>query len=546
MKKFIKAISIALSAVMAISMLAGCGGKKAGNTGATTEDGLPIIRYFMPNDPGSEFSSDTWSILKWGEKTGTKIEIQSIQRDVFNEKLAALLASGDLPEYINYRNDENTTTKYGDKLFIAYEDYKDDMPNLTKWLEKYPEVWEKGKRLQDDKMYGFPRILDFVAFNSMWTIREDLLNQAGMSAKDIVTIDDLKEALLALKKVSGQPYVTSSRMGWWYFAEMTGWFFGTSPYMMFDNRRSNGTNTWIYGPTNDMYKEWVKFYAWAYENGVLHPNFISMTEQECNAGYADGKFQLSMEQAAMGCGTLGAYNDKYPERRELPIYPVEINGERAKQPRMHHQNNGSRFPMSISKESGNVEAAVKALDWLYSEEGHILTVDGEEGTHWIADDAYISGKNSLLKGSYYQTQRLKNGEITQEEYDNLPDAKKLGLGSAWLQPVMSEVQRFGGPCEEDKNTYARTQAKINNINYWVEQGYVTDPDPEPKFTEEELGEILELTNTLETYTSEQSLKFIFGELDIEKDWDNFQAEIKKLGADKLVKMYNDRYNEMYK
>ncbi len=543
MKKFIKAISLALTAVMAVSVLAGCGGKK--NTGATTEDGRPIIEYFMPNDPGSEFSSDTWSILKWGEKTGTKIEIQSIQRDVFNEKLAALLASGDLPEYINYRNDENTTTKYGDKLFVAYEDYADEMPNLTKWLEKYPEVWEKGKRLQDDKMYGFPRILDFVTFNSMWTIREDLLNQAGMTAKDIVTIDDLKEALLALKKVSGQPYVTSSRMGWWYFAEMTGWFFGTSPYMMFDNRRSDGTNTWVYGPTGDMYKEWVKFYAWAYENEVIHPSFATMTEQECTAGYSDGKFQLSMEQAAMGCGTLGAYNDQYPERRELPVYPVEINGERAKQPRMHHQNNGSRYPMSVTKSSANVNAAIKALDWLYSEEGHELTVYGEEGTHWIADETYPNGKCSLLNGSWYNKQKLLNGEITQEEYDAIPKSQQLGLGSAWLQPVMDEYQRFGNSPEDDTNGYAKQNAKVENINYWVEQGYVLDPDPEPKFTEDELSEIVDLTTTLETYVSEQSLKFIYGELDIEKDWDAFQAEIVKLGSEKLEKMYNDRYNEMY-
>ena len=100
--------------------------------------------------------------------------------------------------------------------------------------------------------------------------------------------------------------------------------------------------------------------------------------------------------------------------------------------------------------------------------------------------------------------------------------------------------------EKDALNYQKTQDKIANINYWVEQGYVTEPDPEPKFTEDELADILEITSALETFTSEQSLKFIYGELDIEKDWDAFQAEIVKLGSDKLVKMYNDRYNEMYK
>ena len=544
MKKIIKVISLSLAAVIATSALVGCGNKQQ-NTGDMTEDGKPIIRYFLPQDPGSEIRTDTWSVLKWGEKTGTKIEIIEVQRDVFAEKLAAVLASGDLPEYINYRYDQQTAEKYGSKLFVAYEDYIDDMPNLTKWFEKYPDVYEKCKSFSDNKMYSFPRIQDFNMYNALWSVREDLLNQAGMSADDIVTIDDLKEALLALKKVSGQPYVTSCRMGWTYFAEMTGYFFGTSPNMMFDNRRSDSSNTFIYGPTGDMYKEWVKFFKWAYENEVLHPSFATMTQQELLAGYSDGKFQLHAEQAGM-FGTLGGFDDRYPDRIEKPIFPVEINGERAKQPLMHHQNNNSRYPVTITKASPNVNAAVKAFDWLYSEEGHELTVYGEEGVHWVADDSYMNGKCSLLQGSWHSKQQLKNGEITQEEYDEIPTSQKLGLSSAWLQPVMDEYQRYGNACEEDKQYYANTIEKRKNVDSWIEQGYVLEPDPVVKFTEEEQEIIVDLTATLETYVSEQSLKFIYGDLDIEKDWDAFQAQLVEFGSDKLEKMYNDRYNEMFK
>ena len=75
MKKFAKVLSIMLASVLVLSALAGCQ-----KEGPTTADGKPIISYFMPIDPGKDFTSDTWVIKNWGEKTGTSIEIIPIQR----------------------------------------------------------------------------------------------------------------------------------------------------------------------------------------------------------------------------------------------------------------------------------------------------------------------------------------------------------------------------------------------------------------------------------------------------------------------------------
>ena len=55
-----------------------------------------------------------------------------------------------------------------------------------------------------------------------------------------------------------------------------------------------------------------------------------MQQQELFAGYGDGSFTLCMEQATSGY-MLGGADEKYPDREEKHIFPVEINGEVPKQ-----------------------------------------------------------------------------------------------------------------------------------------------------------------------------------------------------------------------
>lgn len=535
MKKTTKLFALLLAAASVITA-AGCKKDVATENTRLTEDGKAILDYFLPMDPGSEYTSDTWAIKHWGEQTGTQINIQPIQRDVFTEKIAAVFAAGNLPDLINFYQDDKTVNTYADKLFVPLTDYLESgkLPNLQKMLDKYPDVLETNTRLEDGKLYGFPAIREYDAPFGSYEIREDLLNKAGWTAEDIKTIDDLKAALLALQEVNDQPYVTSCRLGWNYFAEYSAFIFGTSPKMMFDNRTSDGTNKWIYGPTGKMYKEWVEFFRWMYENEIIHPSFATMTQQELQAGYADGKFQMAMEQTTMVGGTLGTYNDEKPDRKLGVISFLDINGETPKQPMLPHSHNGYRWPVTVSNTSPNVAAAMSAMDWLYSEEGILEMNNGLEGEHYLVDENYSQGRCSLLNGSYYNKTRLKNGEITKEEYDAIPRANQdLGM-SAWISPWRGLE---GDHHKDDKTALAKDKRRSDEIQKMIDAGVTLDPDPVVKLTPAEQEEVNDLTITLETYVSEQTLKFIYGQLDM-SEWDNFQAQMKEMGADRLCEIYN--------
>lgn len=534
--KFKRAAAFVTIGAMLIPVFSGCGEKKD-----TAKNGdIPTIRYMLPSDPGYTFNNDTWAIKTWGDSVGVKFEINSPPRDTFKEKLAATLASDNLPDMINYYEDKGVDTykTYGDRLFVKLNDYidKGSLPNLKVWLDKYPDISEEITS-SDGNIYGFPLVLNFEAFYSLWTVRNDLLKKAGWDADDIKTLDDLKAALLALKEVSGQPYITSSRLGWNYFATQTGYFFGTYPGIMFDNKRSGGTNQFVYGPTTEQYKIWVEFFKWMYDNKLLHPNFATMQQQELSAGYGDGKFVLSMEQATTGY-LLGGNDDKYPEREEKFIFPVAINGEIPKQAALYHQNNGFRWPVTITKSSKVIEDCIRAMDWAYSKEGYETILYGKEGEHWEKDDNYITGRRTINMQSASVAQKVLDGTMTQEEYDKLPKGNELGLGSWWLAPVITPDTRFG---LNDKTKEKEEKAKfvVNGVEKWMATGNVIDPDPIVDFSKDEKDIITGILTPLETYVSEQSIKFIIGQKPM-SEWDQFQQEIKRMNSDTLVKMYNDK------
>ena len=83
---------------------------------------------------------------------------------------------------------------------------------------------------------------------------------------------------------------------------------------------------------------------------------------------------------------------------------------------------------------------------------------------------------------------------------------------------------------------------VNDVNKWIETGNVLDPDPIVEFNKEEKDEITNILTPLDTYASEQSLKFILGQKDM-SEWDAFQAEMVNMKVDRLEEIYNSKLNK---
>ena len=356
--------------------------------GKTTDSGdLPRVRYLLPWDPGKPISDELWSIVQWEEAVGVDFEIINPPRDTFTEQLTSLIASDKLPDMINFFRDSDTSTKYGSRLFAdistALEEGK--LPNYAKYYGKYRPEFE-AVEASDGRMYGFVQVQAVDTWSSPpWYIRNDILKTLGVDITEkIYTLDEYKDILLRMKEAHGGP-LTGSRLGFGYTMGRFAHYFGAAVGMTSD-RRTGGQGAWVFGPAQPSFKLATETFAWAYENGIFHPDMLTMDKNEFFAKLADGTFVLHM-----GGGYNNLYNDDDSRDVQLVIPPEMPDGVARSWAIGGHLKHGYRWPVSINKDSEVIDDALRAMDFLYSDEGNALMGRGIEGITYEIDSSYPTG-----------------------------------------------------------------------------------------------------------------------------------------------------------
>lgn len=154
MRKFTKLMSLALAAVLTMSLLAGCGGGSLGGNSAGLEVDPATLQFplaetatikGLTNFPvGTESEPNNRTIFKrLEEQTNVHVEWKTIQSDQWGEKIALEMANvKTLPDFVfNAGFSDTDLLKYAKQgVIINLEEYIDKyMPNLCKVFEQAPE-----------------------------------------------------------------------------------------------------------------------------------------------------------------------------------------------------------------------------------------------------------------------------------------------------------------------------------------------------------------------------------------------------------------------
>lgn len=514
---------------------------------AVTADEVPVVTIMTPFDPGRPTGSDLWVFKAWGEDAGVEFDVISPPRDVYAEKMVATLASGVLPDAMNFFRDAQTYITYGPQLFVALDEYLDagKMPNLQKWLEKYPEIRAEMNHPDNGNLYGLPLVQDFNNVPNGWFMRNDLLNQEGMDVDDIKTLDDVKRALTLLQKANGGGYIAGARLGFNYFSWISGAPFGLdggddkSGGVILDVRDPEGTGRYIMSLLEPEYKIYVEFFSWMYEEEMLHPNFLTMQRPELDAGWESGEFVFQMSQTGM-ISSMNKQN--LPEREVKMLSQFEVDGKIFNLKVDRHNNIGYRYPWVISNKSEYIDELVHAFDLTYSSSNGYLTLIGAEGEHWVVDPAYPVGYKVIGIQHSHTRDMVAKGEMTQDEYDALPTSADLGT-CWWIAGVIPETQRLGLsgklPGEDPEIVFMVKNAWDQHMD----GGYVIGPDPKILFNKEENDTRAEIVTPLGTYIAENVSMFIIGERPM-SEWDDFLDGLENFDYQELLDMWNEKLDEL--
>ena len=511
-------IAIVALALMGAPSVFGAGGQETGSTTGSGE--VPKIRYFLPWDPGKPIGNDLWSIVQWEEAAGVDFEIINPPQDTFAEQFTSLVASGRVPDLVNFFRDRESFKEYGPRLFVDISQALDDgkLPNYRVYYEQFrPEF--KAIEAPDGHMYGLVQIQTVDSWSSPpWYIRNDILNDIGIDITEkVYTLDELKQILMDLRDHHGGP-LTGSRLGYGYTIGRFAHYFGASPDMTSD-QRTGGDGKWVYGPAQPSFRTAVETFAWAYENGIFHPDMLTMNKNEFFAGLAGGTFILHM-----GGGYPNMFNNDPTRDVQLVMPPEMPDGVTRSWALGDHLKYGYRWPVSINKDSKVIDASLRAIDFLYSEEGQILMSRGEEGVTYEVDRAYPAG---------YQFNQI----IEETNQPNAVSAlEQYGCMVWWTLGIVDYLawsKNFNLTPEDS----AIADKNLEDINALIENGNLHATELPVVFTEEEQDLRAEILTPLQTYTEENVSKFMTGVRPI-SEWSQFLKEIENLRYKVLEAIYN--------
>ncbi|KRF41831.1 extracellular solute-binding protein [Paenibacillus sp. Soil787] len=508
-------------------------------TGGTTAPSTAAVTYPLKTDktlsywgelPGNltgvkAAHADVPFFQDWQKKTGVPLKFQAPPTNQAAQALNVLLASGDLPDMIEF--DWQGAFPGGpekaikDGYILKLNDTIDKFaPNLKKYLKEHPDV-DKQVKTDNGSYYSFPFIRgdDYLRVFQGPIVRKDWLDDLGLPVPQ--TIDEWYATLKAFKEKKGATAAFSVVSVPRPFQELANGAFAGAFGVTRDFYIDNGTIK--FGPAEKGYKDFLAtFHKW-YEEGLIDKNFATADGKALDANIASGATGVTVGNAGGGIGKwqpLVTAKDPKGVLMGAP-YPVINKGDIA----MYGQKDPANAPggmVALTASSKNIETAAKLLDYGYSEDGHNFFNFGTEGISYKMENGYPKYTDLVMKNP-----------------EKLAPAQALSL---YIRG------NYNGPFVQDKRyveQYLALQSQRDAVSTWQKTDVDKHKLPPITATPEESTELAKIMTDLNTLVDEMTLKIILGTEPV----DSFDKYLEKFKSVKLSRALEikkaslDRYNK---
>jgi len=444
------------------------------------------------------------------ELTNINFKYRTSTDEDFTQNKQLAFQTLDLPDLFYGANlTTSEVVDYGSQgLLIPLEDLIENYaPNLNKLLDEHPEL-RASITTPDGHIYALPALdqaptskTPILWLNGPW------LEELGMDRPE--TIDEFYDMLIAFKEeqpggVEDVIPITAN--------EASDLRVGILPSfgIVQDDGIFEEDGEVKFAYVQDEYKEYLKFLNKLYDEKLLDNELFSQTyEQFVAKGERTGVFTTWPIVMVGFEDPQEALN--YPM---LPPMTSEFNDE----PLTIEYSEYFRGRAAITKDNEHPEATMRWLDYLYSEEGTLLSRLGIEGEtyEWNDDDQWV-----LLAEEGLST--------TETNAKHAP-----GVGTAVPMSLTTEFYEREGD-----------NPAILEIYEWAEEELIPHakiPYPQVYFTIEEQEEISTIKPDLDSYFEQMEARFITGEESIDEKWDEFVETLESLDFERLVEIHQDAYD----
>lgn len=465
------------------------------------------LTVHMGTKDSGVFNND-WSIFKKaGEMTNVTLEgtLPDTVKD-FSETFSLVMASGELPDIMQAL--QKDFLEFGPEgAFLPLNDLiNEHAPNLKKFLDENPDVKSASSDMEGN-IWFIPFIADGLAEKG-WFIRKDWLDKLGL--EEPKTVDELYDVLTAF--VNNDPNGNGQKDEVGFFHRNTtlgiegllGLWNAYPKFQVFDGKV-------IYGPMEPEYGTAMQNLAKWYKEGLIDKEIFTRGGKARDILLADNIGGLTHDFFA----STGNYNEQLSSKIEgfafNPMLPPADDKGVVKEPTV--RDRAKNYGWGISYSNPDPVATIKYFDFWFTEEGRRMANFGIEGDTYTMVDGKPIFTDKVLKGDRAPVDVIRETGAQ----SNFGFQQDYFYEEQWTTPLA-----------------------VEGINLYTENNVFMDKYPVLKFTKEEQDTIAKILPKVETYVGEVTQQWILGAKRV--DFPSYQAELIKLGADKLVEVNQAAYD----
>lgn len=482
------------------------------------------------------------------EKTGLHINWKTIPEQAEKEKLNLVLASGDYPDvFFGCSINDDLLAQYGmeEQLFIPLNDLiKDHMPNLKAILDESPGAWG-AITSPDGNIYGLPSFNECYHCensNKVW-VYQPFLDKLGLDIPK--TTEEFKQMLIAFRDLDPNGNGIKDEVP---FAAATKNWHGTADLFLMNSFIYTDMDSNINASTNNYfgfyldngkvktvvnteeYHNGLRYLHNLYKEGLIFPGSFTQDGPQL-VQLVEGSDDPIVGVTAGGWGgTFSSFgSERYKNFRALePL--VGPNGQQNTPDYLQLPQVG-RFV--ISTQCSDSVAAVEWVDYIYSMEGTLNARNGIEGEswRWAEEGEYgLDGKPAIWK-------ELKTFNDTDPQNESFIEVGPRALTSKF---------RLGAATNQDVDLYSSEglekmlfEETLNKYRPYARPEMTLPP---VKFLPEEVQDYSTIKTEYANFVRQSLVKFIVGDLDVEKDWNSYVSDLQKLNQQDLLDIYQKGYD----
>ncbi len=546
-------LSFYLGLLVVLSMLlASCaptGGAPAAEAPAGGEadagaDGAVTIRIFSPQSPTTDLATNSFT-LEAQEQFGINFvwETTTMDGNAAKEKRQISLASGDYPDLYMLipwvdQFSQTDLLRYGQQgVVLPLNDLIEaHAPNVKAALDAYP-YFKAMATAPDGNIYGLPQLIEcyHCSFpNKMW-VNTKWLDALGMEMP--TTLDEYKAMLEAFKNDDPNGNGAADEVALSGSTEDYG--VRVIPFLM-NGFVYNDDRTYLIlnegkvetVATTPEWKEGLTFIKGLVDEGLIDPGAFTQNAEAFKKIGDNADAQLLGAGAGMHPAIFVTTGNDAPYGADYNPLPP-LTGPHAGYATYNYPSSPGATFVLTNKASEEVQiAAIKLVDYMFTQEGQLRAHFGEEGVDW---------------------RRPEEGDVANEESvdpifatipqpaDADPRNSSWGAIAQYFQPKTFRDGWVQGTDIYASDGYERRLQEATNLysgnepeNLFPHWALWTDP--------ERADEMAMTRQNITDYINQNALAFVTGAQDLEADWDTYVAGLEQLNLAGYLTMMQEAYD----